>query len=574
MRTLLQKENDGIYVVRGAEYTLRIDGHTVAVEIENNRFATLDVRCAVPKTMDDDSGAIPDHEPSLPILKEVREEPGKAVFVWENESTLWKKTYTLTCDWLRFHFALTLHGSGRVDEIWYFSGDVSGRWGSAYEFQEGFTPCISWYNEEEYVFKASMNCHRWSVLMVPPMFCYAFRCMNMTRRLGLGLVAQRGEHNFHSFDYRVSHSSDFREGFALVTDQHGHVTVDGDWTAPAIIGYSGDDQWDVLQKYADYYFTSGIAVPTPRNQPPRFWHGPLVCGWIEQMIRGVSTDRGTPIADLACQRIYETIAEEVRHHKLHPAAMIIDDKWQKHYATDEADPEKWPDLRGFVDKNLENGIRTMLWFKLWDPDGWNKDLCVTTDNGEVRLDPSHPDFLANLDTALHRILSDEEGCYNCAGMKLDYAFINPIGRKVHTYSGKYGVELLYEMQAYIYQKSKEIKPDALINCSPCHPYFAHICDHARLHDYDAKNRNNKEDLTMRARLFSIAMPGVLLDTDNAGFHSYRDTIHWQLNQQIVGVPDLYSLIGTESCPMDDADYAAIAQMWDEYNRKMDALYQV
>ena len=81
MRTLIQKESDGSYIVRGAEYTLRIAGHTVAVDIENNNFATLDVRCAVPKTLDDDSGAIPDHEPSTPALTEIREETGKWRYV-------------------------------------------------------------------------------------------------------------------------------------------------------------------------------------------------------------------------------------------------------------------------------------------------------------------------------------------------------------------------------------------------------------------------------------------------------------------------------------------------------------
>ena len=574
MRKLLNREADGTFTVSAATYSLRIAGHQIGVSVENNLFATLDVRCSVPQTKEDDSGAVPDPEPQFPKLTEVREENGRAVFIWENESALWHKTYVLTCDWLRFHFALTLYGTGRVDEIYYFSGNMGGAWGSAYEFQEGFTPCISWYNEEDYVFKASMNCHRWSVLMVPPMFCYAFRCENMTRRLGLGLVAQRGEHNFHSFDYRTHPIGAFRTGFALVTDQHGHTAVDGDWTAPAVIGYSGDDQWDILRQYTDYYFSSGIAIPKSRKPVPRFWHGPLVCGWIEQNARSLADVPHIPSPDLANQSVYETIAEEIRKHKLHPTAIIIDDKWQSHYATDIADPEKWPDLRGFVDKRRAEGLRTMLWFKLWDPDGWDRDLCVTTDRGEVRLDPSQPKFLANLDEALHRILSPDEGCYDCDGFKLDFAFYNPIGRKVHTYSGKYGVELLYEMQAYIYRKAKEIKPDALINCSPCHPYFAHICDQARLHDYDYRNRNNREDLTMRGKLFATAMPGVLLDTDNAGFANYRDTIHWQLTQHMVGVPDLYSLIGTETCPMDEADYAAIAQMWDEYNAKTDAMYEV
>ncbi len=565
-------ESDNTITIHGAEYTLVVTGHKIAVSIEQNLFATLDVRCAVPQTLDDDSGATPDHEPHIPTLVSVQTEGNKAVLTWENDSSLWqKKIYTLTCDLLRFRFDLTLCGNGRVDEIYYFSGNMAGVWGSAYEFQEGFTPCISWYNQEEYVFKASMNCHRWSVLMVPPMFCYAFKKEGITRRLGLGLVAERGEHNFQSFDYRTWGIGSFRTGFALVTDQHGHQMVNGQWKAPAIIGYGGDDQWDVLDQYVQYYFTTGIAKPKSNKPVPRFWHGPMVCGWIEQCALGV--ERGVNPTELATEAVYEDIAAKVKRYGLHPTALIIDDKWQSQYATDIANPDKFPDMRAFVERRRAEGLHTMLWFKLWDGDGWDKELCVTADNGEVRIDPSQPAFLANLDEALHRILSADEGCYNCDGFKLDFAFWNPIGRKIHTHSGKYGVELLYEMQAYIYQKSKEIKPEALVNCSPCHPYFAHICDQARLHDSDYRNRNNREDLTMRAKLFATAMPGVLLDTDNAGFANYRDTMHWMLTQTLVGVPDLYALRGTEQCPMDEGDFAALAQLWDEYNTRIDAMYE-
>lgn len=572
MRNFVTHASDGTYTVQAAMYTLHIVGHTVVVSIENNRFATLDVRCAVPMTNNGDTGSIPDNEPNLPTLTNVEEANGKAVFTWENESSLWHKTYRLTCDYLRFRFELTLHGQGRVDEIWYFSGDRGSRWGSGYEFQEGFTPCVSWYNEEDYHFKASTNCHRWSVLMVPPMFCYAFKCENSTRRLGLGLVAEKGEHNFHSFDYRSSPIGSFHSGFALVTDQMGHATVNGDWTAPAIVGFSGDDQWDILNQYTDYYFQTGIAQPRNRENQPRFWYGPMICGWIEQIERSIESGRTISEPDMCRQEMYETMVEEMHKYDLHPTALIIDDKWQNHYATDVVNTDKWQDLRGFVDARHKEGIHTMLWFKLWDPDGWDEKLCVHTDNGELRLDPSTPEFLANLDEVLHRLLSADEGCYDCDGMKLDFAFINPIGRKVHTHSGKYGVELLYEMQAYIYEKSKEIKPYALINASPCHPYFAHICDQARLHDYNYNNRNNREDLVTRGKMFSAAMPGVLLDTDNAGYANYRDTMHWLLTQPLTGVPDLYSLIGTATCPMDDSDFFALSQLWQEYTDKIDRLY--
>ena len=288
---------------------------------------------------------------------------------------------------------------------------------------------------------------------------------------------------------------------------------------------------------------------------------------------GLGDEKHRSQFDLACEEVYENIVGKLRENDLHPSVLIIDDKWMTHYATDVADPEKWPDLRAYVDRQHREGIHTVLWFKLWDPDGWDRDLCVTADNGDVGIDPSHPKFIENLDRAMERIFSSAEGCYDCDGLKLDYAFIIPIGRKCRTCSGKYGVELLYDMMERIYRKAKEYKPEALINCSPCHPYFAHICDHARLHDYEPRNRNNLEDLTRRGRLFSIAMPGVLLDTDNSAFVTRRDTLRWQLNQHMVGVPDLYAVSPTPALDLGEEGMGAIAEMWREYSAQIDAMYE-
>lgn len=566
-----KQNHDGSWSVRCPGYGLDINGHKVTVYIENTVFAVLDIRSAVPQTNDTNDGAIKDTEPSIPVLTAVKVMPDKAVFTWNNRSALWNKTYTLTCDHLRFTYGITVEGEGRVDAVEYFSGNTgTAAWGSDYEFSEGFTPCVSWYDKEDYTFKASLDCHRWSVLMVPPMFCYAFRCEGLTARLGLGLVARRGEHNFNAFDYRVTRAG-FRSGFKLTTDQSGHVTVNGSWETPTVIGFGGADQWDVLRQYADYYYASGIASPVPQGRKPRFWYGPLLCGWIEQCIKGV--EREVPASSLAREDVYEELLDKMRAYNLHPSALIIDDKWQSHYATAEADTARFPDMRAFIDRRRAEGVRTLLWFKLWDCDGRENCPTIKGDDGRACYDPSHPSFLSHLDTVMHRLLSSDEGCYDCDGFKIDFAFWMPIGRGVKAYSGKYGVELLYDLMEAIYTRAKAVKPDALINASPCHPYFASVCDQARLHDYEQKNRNNREDLAMRARMYEIAMPGVLIDTDNAGFASKRDTMRWLMTQQMIGVPDLYALSGTGSCPMNKEDFAAVAQMWDEYNRKIDRYYQ-
>mgnify|MGYP003299673411 CR=1 FL=1 len=96
----------------------------------------------------------------------------------------------------------------------------------------------------------------------------------------------------------------------------------------------------------------------------------------------------------------------------------------------------------FIDKYHDQGIKAVLWFKLFDPEGLPPELCVTTEEGELRTDVSNPAYLRILDEVLYRLLSADEGCYNADGFKIDFGFLNPIGRSVKTYSGKYGAKVM------------------------------------------------------------------------------------------------------------------------------------
>ena len=559
-----------MYTVRHHAYALEIEGPEVRVILDGCAVATLDIRSAVHQTSDADE-RIPDEEPQPPVLTQTEGD----TFVWKGKSVLWEeKTYTLTCTPLRFVYHVQVKGQGRVDGVDYFSGSGDG---SGYEFSEGFNPCRADPMSESYFFPASVDCRRFAALMIPPMFCYVFRTEKLSRLLALGLAAEPGEHNFHNFDYHCCKTGGYSSRFCLSTDQDGHTVVDGTWTAPHIVGYGAESRDEALRAYGDYYFSTGLAKVKPAAVPPKFWHGPMACGWIEQYAARLKS--GIRQADLARQDIYEAYVEELHEAGLYPRALIIDDKWQKNYCTQEADPEKWPDLRGFADKMHAQGIRTLLWFRMFDSEGYDRpDLCFP---GRKSLsgwefgpvpDPSHPHFLEMLEGTLHRILSADEGCYNCDGIKIDYAFLNPKGKDFKTYSGKYGAELLHDLMVFIYDTAKRFKPDALINCSPCHPYFAHVCDQARLHDYQYEQRDCAEDLEMRAQIFRAAMPGTLLDCDNAGFQTRRDTMRWMLKQPFTGVPDLYCLSPLKDFAFSKDDLAELAAVWREYTARIDAQY--
>ena len=550
-------------------YSLNIGDSVIEVIIDGASFARLDVRSAVHQT---GSGleTLTDAEPDKPELISDKLSGRERVFVWKGKSSLWdEKTYRLTVSPLRFRYGVSVKGQGRVDGVEYFSGDAGKSFhGSEYDFQYGFNPSNSMYPDEDYYFTASNSCHRWSTLMVPPMFCYSFRCAGIGRQLALGIAAAPGEHNFNSFDYAVR-TYRWSSLFTLSTDQYGHTSVDGEWTAPEMIGYAAEDEFDAMRRYSDYYFAYGGMELPERKTKPAFWYGPVACGWIQQFSENGIVNKGS---DAARETVYVDYLNRLREADLHPRLLIIDDKWQKEYGTDVADPEKWPDLRRFVDERRAEGIHTMLWFKIFDPEGIPEEAVITVGESERRTDVSHPAYLKILDDALYRIFSSDEGCYDCDGIKIDYAFQIPTGRGFSTYSGKYGAELLYDFMKHIYDRAKEIKPDAVINCSPCHPYFAAVCDQARLHDYNPADRYCREDMMMRRKLFSIAMPGALIDTDNAGFNTRRDTMRWLLDQPAAGIPDLYCISALEgNFSMDKGDLEALAAVWKEYTDKIDRI---
>ena len=348
-----------------------------------------------------------------------------------------------------------------------------------------------------------------------------------------------------------------------------------------MIVYGADSRSDSLKYYSDYYFATGRAdAKDPFERKPRFWYGPMACGWIEQTAYRIKANIARADCDMAYQPTYDHMLSELRRRDLHPQIIIIDDKWQTGYGSAVVNTEKWPDLRAFVDEQHENGVHTMLWFKVFDPEGLSDDACVTADMGGGKLDPpakkidpSSPAFLKVLDDALYRIFSSDEGCYDCDGIKIDYAFMNPIGRKFKTYSGKYGVELLYDYMEHIYTVAKKIKPHAIINASACHPYFAHLVDQARLHDYDGKNRFCREDLMFRAKMYKIATPDSIIDTDNGGYNTKRDTMRCMLEQSEYGVPDIYGVSPFPSMTFTDEDFAALSQVWKEYTDRIDAMYE-
>ena len=405
------------------------------------------------------------------------------------------------------------------------------------------------------------------------MFTYIFDVEGACSKLAFALTARRGEHNFTKFTYNTDSNGILRR-FWFATDQCGHTKVRGEWETPSILIYGAASRSDAMKYYSNRYFSSGTADIKPFAKRPRFWYGPIACGWTEQAAYPDSKGLGISQPDAARQDTYDNFNAELAKRDLHPTLMIIDDKWQTAYGDPHADANKWSDLRGWIDRNRkENGRHTMLWYKLWDSEGLPDEECMESESQYNKrcADPTNPAYRERLKCAMHRLLSSDEGCYNADGLKLDFAFFQPVGRSAVSCSGKYGVELFLEYIKTVCEFAKAEKPECVISASPCHPLFAAYVDHARLHDYHPDLRRSFEEFSFRRDIYHTALPWSLIDTDGAGYRTHRDTMRYLLNSYRLGIPDLYCITDLFGLHITDEDWESVANVWREYSEWADKI---
>jgi len=569
-------------LVEASTYAVEVSANAISVILAGEEVANLRPVSAVDTVNGEDTAVDK-------VLGEVSfrktKIKGNPAFIWTAKSENWEKTeYVLVCKQNNAEYFVRVSGKGDIERVNYFIGEQKDgtQPGSDYEFDTYYAPVPTVKGNRQGVFSAmdsylnkDGSLDSLSYLTVPPMFVFTYDICGIEPKLAMGLVAKKGEHNFTEFNYITKYEG-WMSKFWFTTDQTGHVTVDGTWETPAIIIYGADNRSDSLKYYAEYYYNNGIAKrKDPTEKKPRFWYGPMACGWIEQAAWGIKEGIPRSGVDMAYQPAYDHFNEELERVNLHPQIMIIDDKWQTNYGSAEVNPEKWPDLRGWIDMNLEKYNRhVMLWYKLWDAEGLPDDMCmINAKNGEKRADPTNPKYQAYIKETMHRLLSSDEGCMNAYGLKLDYAFIQPVGRDYKSYSGKFGVELYVEYLKVIYEAVKAAKPEAIVSGSPCHPLFAEYIDHARLHDYFPDLRRCYEEFAFRREIYTTAMPGVLVDTDGAAFRSHRDTMRYMRLAPKLGIPDLYCLTDLPCIHITDEDWADVAKVWKDYSDGIDEMFR-
>ncbi len=610
----------GALAVHAESYTLTFaqDRPFVYLDVDEVRVAELFVLSGVHPLHDrDDTTRLGTYE--------VVEQPDEIVILLRAESSTWRsKTYRFRCWSRRFTYDIEVEGEGCLAEINYFGGYSSAwpRWGSGFfwsgqHFVQGFTPEPN--AEERHYFAPDTGMTidltgvplpgRGDWFFTPPPFCFSFQVGSSW--LGLGVEAQPGKHRYTEYRYHAG------RGFYLSLAYEGHTAVHGSYRLPAIGFDFAADEFEALAGHVRAIQGMRPHPPTPSptrgeggtdtphpptpsptrgeggnadlplspawergpggeghsggEDYPAWWYEPIFCGWGAQCHVALQENGRAP--DYARQDLYETFLDTLDGHGVSPGVVVLDDKWQATYGDNHVDGTKWPDLRGFVERQHARNRHVLLWLKAWDPEGLPDEECIVNAAGlRLAFDPSNPAFERRLRQSVRHMLGPDG--YNADGFKIDFTARIPSGPGIRIHGDMWGLELMRRYLEIVYDEAKRVKSEALIMTHTPHPYLADVLDMIRLNDMldlgllpgGVIGRNINITMALRSRIAAIACPNAVIDTDSwpvADRASWRE--YTRLQPQL-GVPSLYfvSHIDRTGEPLDVEDYELIKEAWEWY----------
>lgn len=345
----------------------------------------------------------------------------------------------------------------------------------------------------------------------------------------------------------------------------------------------------------------GIAQAYPQKQDtqenavqivPEWWLRPSYCGWGDMTTVAMQLEGpGMQCAAMAycTQGLYERWIKRLEEAQVPVGTIIIDAGWSP-AGWWKPDQVRWPDMRGFIDRQHQAGRRVVLWLATWLWEGLPDEWCLYADGHKLCSDPTHPGYREHLRQCVHELLSPEG--YNADGFKIDQLSFSP-DRRTPTGGPRFGwcdalptaskpirlaqgdlwgVQLLHQLQSDIYNAAKQAKPDALITSSTIHPEFGGTFDMIRLHDMGEVASDIFAAMQARADLAQATLPGMPMDADDWIHTDYDLWRSYTAGSGKLGVPCTFyaeNFIlnwtgGQMTRPIDIKDLHFIAEHWHIY----------
>lgn len=279
------------------------------------------------------------------------------------------------------------------------------------------------------------------------------------------------------------------------------------FSVPALVFEFGmNDEYEALSAYTRSIVKSGRFTPVRRTFPD--WHrGISVCGWSRQC------ELIKPLENCT-QKCYEEYVSDIENAGLDFDILIIDDFWGPKHGIWQPDTAKWPDLRGFIDRQHAKGRHVLLWVSTMAEGRSDEEVLPSCQGGAYNLDSKR--FQKTLKEDCRRLFSDAPGCFNADGVKFDFTSVLPDDYGNCTYRG---VGFMYRLFELLHEAVLEVKPEAVVLCQSNNPYYTKVMTMIRLNDYTGLPENGLEEMSIRARAAMAACPGLVVDTDHLAYYN-------------------------------------------------------
>lgn len=381
--------------------------------------------------------------------------------------------------------------------------------------------------------------------------------------LSVGLAAPVAALRFTQAAYRGTDG-----GFSLHFDYEGRTRADGWFSPPSVLVRPGlATPYAGLRWYRDALIGRGLApraVGAPGGQRPGWWEDALFCGWGAQCF--LSRGGAAPASEQSTQVNYDRFLAELGSHGVVPPTIVIDDKWQRRYALAEPDPQKWPDLAGWIGRRHRAGQHVLLWLAPWETEGLDPAWCIRNAAGRpVAADPGHPRTRQALADQVTAMLSATG--LNADGLKVDLTGRTPSGASLVSSGTSWGIALLHDLLTVVYRAAKAAKPGALVITHTPHPSFADVTDMIRLNDMLRLDDPDPlapvvAQMRYRAAVAAASCPGLLVDTDDWCQPDLRTWREYLAVKAGLGVPSLYytTHIDHTGEALEQSDYQALRRL--------------
>lgn len=523
----------------------------------------------------------------------------------EWQSSLWDKKIhqykffedKVTCQ-------IKVSGKGEVDRLYYSRGSLeSSELASVPGFTSFFSPLPNFIEKHVYhITEYSSICASNTEAVLKNLrgigfhgapLCFVCGEENSDVNMSAGILAKPGEYLFHEFEINHMNEKVLAAPEPIVGTQafslgyYGHQKVDGEWLSPELCFQFAGSRMEALKQYVGELKNYG-GFKTYNGKYPEWAYRPTYCTWHDQVAIATlgskatnqsfkQAESGNKYFNLANQENCERWLDILLKNNIKPGTFIIDATWQKDVGKNEVDPEKFSDLRGFIDNCHKHDIKVILWNKAWDRKGLPDDECGLKDGEPSFADPTNQKYRDRVKEMVRRFLSDEKDCFNADGLKFDGISSGPYGRGLKTVGNLAGFELMRAMIELYFTEMKKIKSDSVICLYTAFPYFADICDQIRTGDLYTVKGDPCTTERFRTDMIRAVFPDIAIDTDGAERFNY--ILPYGESQKVqaeIGMPCIYQteylLQRRDFClpvvkEMDAEYYKAVSEAWSKYNAR-------